>query len=59
MGQQGLAGRGQPDAAAVAEEQALADFCFQAADLLADGGLRDRIRSAARVKLRSSAMATK
>src|SRR5215468_2740432 len=42
VGEQGLAGLGQPDAAAVAQEQALAEFCFQAADLLADGGLRDR-----------------
>ena len=42
VGQQGLAGRCQPDRAPVAEEQALAELCFQAADLLADGRLRDR-----------------
>jgi hypothetical protein len=42
VGQQGLAGRGQPDPAPVAEEQALAELGFQAVDLLADGRLRDR-----------------
>jgi hypothetical protein len=42
VGEQGLAGRGERDAAAVAEEQALAELGFQAVDLLADGGLRDR-----------------
>jgi hypothetical protein len=42
VGQQGLAGWGQPVAAPVAEEQALAKLGFQAGDLLADGRLRDR-----------------
>jgi hypothetical protein len=42
VGQQGLAGRGQPDPAPVAQEQALAELGFQAADLLADGRLGDR-----------------
>jgi hypothetical protein len=40
--EQGLAGRREADAAAVAQEQALPELCFQTADLLADGGLRDR-----------------
>jgi hypothetical protein len=41
-GQQRLASRRQRDPAPVADEQALAEFGFQAADLLADGRLRDR-----------------
>ena len=40
--QQGLAGRGQPGPAPVADEQVLAELGFQPADPLADGRLRDR-----------------
>jgi len=40
--QQRLAGRGQPDSAAVPDEQRLGQLRFQAVDLLADRGLRDR-----------------
>jgi hypothetical protein len=40
--QERLAGRGQPDSAAVPDEQRLGQLRFQAVDLLADRGLRDR-----------------
>jgi hypothetical protein len=41
MGQERFAGGGQPDPAPVADEQALAEFGLQPADLLADGRLGD------------------
>jgi hypothetical protein len=40
--QERLAGRGQPGTAAVPDEQRLGQLRFQAVDLLADRGLRDR-----------------